>query len=112
MKYRKTSERRNVASEDVTWKELGELGKKKGLVGSTLEFLHSFWVGDHPEREESVRVGSVAVDVDQDGFLHLDFTTRFRLNEEDRSCLLEQIQRGQQQVARDWLNKLNKKGVQ
>ena len=112
MKFRKAIERNHVTSADVTWKDLCEFGNQKGLISSVMEFLHSFWVGEHKERETSVRVGSVDVEFDKDGFLHLDFATRFRLNPEERSMFLEQLEQSRRRDARDWLEQLNKKGVQ
>lgn len=106
MRFRKASERNHVTFADVTWKELSELGKQKGVIGSALSFLHSFWVGEHAERETNVRVGAVDVEIDKDGFLHLDFVTRFRLNEEEREMFLEQLEQGRRQDAKEWLDQL------
>jgi hypothetical protein len=109
MKYRKALERSHVTCADVTWKELKELGSKKGVLTSIFDFLHSFWVGEHASRETNVRIGTVNVDFDKDGFLHLDFATRFRLNEEERTAFIEELQQAERRNAKEWLDKFVKK---
>jgi hypothetical protein len=71
-----------LTTTDVTWKDLTELGKKKGIIEFFLEFLHKFWVGENKKRETDVRIGNIDFIIDDNGFLHFDFVTRFHLNKD------------------------------
>lgn len=70
---------------DVTLEMLDGLRDNKfEKVQFIMDFLKEFWFvrmgGSDPEYWNKVRVGSVDVYLDDSNQIHLDFTTRFHLN--------------------------------
>lgn len=55
-----------------------------------LSILKEIWVGKYSAREFSVRVGTVDVMADKDG-LHINFSSRFTLNEKDLAKLKKKV---------------------
>ncbi len=78
--------RERIASCDVTYSELRSLGEKEGMQ-RILAFLFAEWVGQNLERMDSVRIGSIDIEVDEDGFLHLDFIYRSKIDDETKGLL-------------------------
>ena len=72
--------REKIASSDVTFDELCSLIEKEGSVSKFLAFLMGELVKD-VDRMDSVSVGSIDIEVDEDGFLHLDFINRFKVRQ-------------------------------
>jgi len=62
---------------DVTANELENYSKNEYLK-TIINTLKESWCMGVQDREENVRIGTVKMFTDDDGFLHLDFTTRFK----------------------------------
>jgi hypothetical protein len=78
---------KNIFRFDVTLKDLMNLGQRaKDFTELNAVFagLHAFWYNlddkeAQKERENRIRVGSVKVYLDDEYHLHIDFITRFNL---------------------------------
>ncbi len=64
---------------DVTAKELENYSKNEYLK-IILDALKENWCMGIKDREENVRIGTVKIFIDDEGFLHLDFKNRFKIN--------------------------------
>ncbi len=78
--------RERIANCDVTYSELRSLGEKEGMQ-RVLAFLFAEWVGYDFDRTDSVSAGTINIEVDEDGFLHLDFINRFKVDDGTKKFL-------------------------
>jgi large subunit ribosomal protein L7/L12 len=76
-----------LADVDVSYNDLAGLCGAKGKLACIMTFLKAFWVGDAKGRSSNVRIGSVRSYFDEDGHLHLDFETRFTVDEDLQASL-------------------------
>ena len=88
---------KKLFSFDVCLKHLeGLRGNKSSKVKMVMDILKYFWFegqgGSDPEYWDRVRVGAVDVYLDDENHLHLDFVTRFHLeNEPELLRLLQKL---------------------
>lgn len=69
-----------LAEIDVTCNQL-ENPETNASLATCLRVLREKWVGEFPDRAHDCRVGTVHVFVDEDGHFHLDFRSRFIVNQ-------------------------------
>jgi hypothetical protein len=68
--------------DDVTAEQLRSYDKHP-ILAYIVYLLDKAWTGDNEERRTRARIGSVKTYVDDDGFLHIDFVTRFKVRHPD-----------------------------
>lgn len=75
----------NVVLRDITFDDLTKSGL---LPNELLAYLHAKWVGETPDRESSVRIGTLYLTV-QNGRLSIRFEARFNVLDEEKKSLFD-----------------------